>query len=213
MEDPVEYVYGNENCLITQRELGNDTSSFTEALRHVLRQDPDIILIGEMRDTDTAAAALTIAETGHLVLTTGHAPSAAGAVERIIDLFPPFERNLVQSRLSTLLIAILCQVLVPTIDNKGRVAAIEIMLANPAIRNVIREGKIFQIPNIIQTNQQEGMQLLDQALVNLYRQGLISNREVFTFGNDREELERMIKSGLPPTKGREFREPISVKAD
>lgn len=192
VEDPVEYIYANENCLITQRELGNDTQSFTEALRHVLRQDPDVILIGEMRDTETAAAALTIAETGHLVLTTGHAPSAAGAVERIIDLFPAHERNLVQSRLATLLLAVLCQVLVPRADQPGMSVAVEVMLANTAVRNVIREGKIFQIPNIIRTNLQEGMQLLDQALVSLYRQHRINHRDLLAFCNDREEIDRWI---------------------
>lgn len=137
-----KYVYTSKKSNITQRELGGDTHSFVEALRHVLRQDPDVILVGEMRDLETAAAALTIAETGHLVLTTGHAPSTYQAVERVIDLFPPHERSLAQTRLASLLIAILCQALVPRADGAGRVPAIEIMLANPAIRNLIREGEI-----------------------------------------------------------------------
>ncbi|MDD5189498.1 MAG: PilT/PilU family type 4a pilus ATPase [Dehalococcoidales bacterium] len=191
VEDPVEYVYQNENCLITQRELGSDTQSFSEALRHVLRQDPDIILIGEMRDPETAAAALTIAETGHLVLTTGHAPSSSGAIERVVDLFPPHERSLVQSRISTLLVGVLCQTLIPRVDKQGMTAAIEIMLANTAVRNVIRDGKIFQIPNIIRTNQQEGMQLLDHALIKLYRHKVISNQSLYAFCNDRDEIERL----------------------
>jgi twitching motility protein PilT len=192
VEDPVEYVYGSENCIITQRELGTDTQSFVEALRHVLRQDPDIILIGEMRDTDTAAAALTIAETGHLVLTTGHAPSAPGAVERIIDLFPPHERPLVQTRLASLLQAVLCQALVPRADQPGRVVAVEVMLANPAVRNIIREGKIYQLPNVIRTHQHDGMQLLDHALIRLFRDGLINSQNMFAFCNDKDEVERTL---------------------
>jgi twitching motility protein PilT len=191
VEDPIEYVYNNEKCLISQRELGSDTHSFAEALRHVLRQDPDVILIGEMRDTETAAAALTIAETGHLVLTTGHAPSTSGAIERIVDLFPPHERNLVQNRLASLLVAILCQTLIPRADCSGMVAAVEVLLANPAVRNTIREGKIFQLPNIIRTHQQEGMQLLDHALIRLYREAAISRDKLFAIGHDREELERL----------------------
>jgi len=202
VEDPVEYVYTGRNCVITQRELGSDTVSFAEALRHVLRQDPDVILIGEMRDTETAAAALTIAETGHLVLTTGHAPSAPGAIERIIDLFPPHERHLVQTRLASLLAAVLSQALVPRIDRPGRVAAIEVMLANPAVRNIIREGKIYQLPNVIRTHQQEGMQLLDHALVRLYRDGIINGQGLYQFCNDRDEVERIVgKAGNLPGGG------------
>jgi twitching motility protein PilT len=192
VEDPIEYAYQSENCIITQRELGGDTTSFVEALRHVLRQDPDVILIGEMRDTETAAAALTIAETGHLVLTTGHAPSSPGAIERIIDLFPPHERTLVQSRLSTLLQAVFCQALVPRVDKPGRVPAVEVMLANTAVRNIIREGKIYQLPNVIRTHQAEGMQLMDHALVKLYGDGKISSQGLFTYCNNRDEVERTI---------------------
>lgn len=191
IEDPIEYTYNNARCTITQRELGHDTLSFAEALRHVLRQDPDVILVGEMRDLETASAALTVAETGHLVLTTGHAPSASQAVERIINLFPPHERYLAQARLASLLLGILCQALVPKIDGSGRVAAIEVMLANPAVRNLIREGKSFQLPNTIRMNNQNGMELLDQALVRLYRNGFISKEQVFDFCNDREEIAKL----------------------
>ncbi|MBN1643199.1 MAG: PilT/PilU family type 4a pilus ATPase [Dehalococcoidales bacterium] len=194
IEDPVEYVYKNESCIITQRELGSDTRSFAEGLRHVLRQDPDVILIGEMRDTETASAALTIAETGHLVITTGHAPSTSGAIERIIDLFPPHERNLIQSRLASLLIGILCQTLIPRKDRSGMVPAVEVLLANSAVRNLIREGKIYQLSNVIRTNLKEGMQLLDHALVKLYKDILISRESVFAFCNDRDEIERAIGS-------------------
>jgi twitching motility protein PilT len=191
IEDPVEYTYVNLRCTITQRELGSDTLSFAEALRHVLRQDPDVILVGEMRDLETASAALTVAETGHLVLTTGHAPSASQAVERIINIFPPHERYLAQARLASLLLGILCQSLVPKANEEGRVAAIEIMLANAAVRNLIREGKSFQLPNTIRVNTHAGMQLMDQALVNLYHDGVITLESVQEFCNDREEIVRL----------------------
>lgn len=211
VEDPVEYVYNNERCVITQRELGSDTRSFVEALRHVLRQDPDVILIGEMRDTDTASAAMTIAETGHLVLTTGHAPSAPGAIERIIDLFPPHERHLVQTRLASLLVAVLCQALVPRVDKPGRVAAVEVMLANPAVRNIIREGKIYQLANVIRTHQQDGMQLLDHSLIRLFKDGLISTTDLFAFCTDREEVERTVgKIGPLREGGRVAPQPVMV---
>jgi twitching motility protein PilT len=192
IEAPVEYVYTSHKCSIIQRELGGDTHSFVEALRHVLRQDPDVILVGEMRDLETASAALTIAETGHLVLTTGHAPSTYQAVERIIDLFPPHERPLAQTRMASLLIAIMCQALVPKVDGKGRAPAVEIMLANPAVRNLIREGKIHQLPNAIRTHSRIGMQLLDHALVSMHKDGTISTENVYSFCNDREEVEKLI---------------------
>ena len=192
VEDPIEYIYSNDKCTITQRELGSDTLSFAEALRHVLRQDPDIILVGEMRDLETAAAVLTIAETGHLILTTGHAPSASQAIERIIDLFPPHERHLAQSRLASVLLGLLCQALVPKADGSGRVVAVEIMLANPAVRNTIREGRIYQLPNAIVTHARLGMVLLDQALINLYRKGTISSENLFAFCNDAGEVTRLL---------------------
>jgi twitching motility protein PilT len=191
IEDPIEYVYENKRCTITQREIGEDTRTFSDALRHVLRQDPDVILVGEMRDLETASAALTVAETGHLVLTTGHAPSASQAVERIANLFPPHERYLAQSRLASLLLGILCQALVPKVDGSGRVPAVEVMLANPAVRNLIRDGKSFQLPNVIRMNTQNGMELLDQALVRLFRAGLITRERVHEFCNDREEIAKL----------------------
>ena len=191
IEDPIEYTYESNTCTITQRELGHDTLSFAEALRHVLRQDPDVILVGEMRDLETASAALTVAETGHLVLTTGHAPSASQAVERIANMFPPHERHLAQARLASLLLGIFCQALVPKADGSGRVAAIEVMLANSAVRNLIREGKTFQLPNTIRMNTHNGMELLDQALVRLYRSGTITHDMVLDFCNDREEIAKL----------------------
>ena len=200
IEDPIAYTHENKKCTITQRELGNDTRSFAEALRHVLRQDPDVILVGEMRDLETASAALTVAETGHLVLTTGHAPSSSQAVERIANMFPPHERSLAQTRLASLLLGILCQSLVPKADGSGRVAAIEVMLANSATRNLIREGKTFQLPNTIRMNTQQGMELLDQALVRLFRSGVISREMVYDFCNDRDEITRLTGEKEDPKK-------------
>ena len=195
IEDPIEYVYSSLNCVIAQRELGGDTLSFAEALRHVSRQDPDVILVGEMRDLETVATVLTVAETGHLVLTTGHAPSAPQALERIIDLFPPTERHLPQTRLASLLLGVLCQALVPRVDGSGRVAAVEIMLANQPVRNLIREGKLFQLPNVIRTHAQLGMVTLDQSLLNLYQQGVISHENLLAFCNEREEVEKLAGNG------------------
>jgi twitching motility protein PilT len=192
IEDPIEYVYPSIKCAVTQRQLGTDTLSFANALKHILRQDPDVILVGEMRDPETADAVLTVAETGHFILTTGHAPSATQAIERVIDLFPPHQRNLAQVRLASLLVGALCQVLVPRVDGSGRIAAVEIMLGNPAAKNLIREGKIYQLPNVIRTHREMGMISLDEALVGLYLKGIISGRTVLEFCNDRPEVEKLI---------------------
>jgi twitching motility protein PilT len=145
-----------------------------------------------MRDIDTAAAVLTLAETGHLILTTGHAPSTSQAIERIIDMFPPHERYLAQTRLASLLIGVLCQVLVPRASGSGRVAAVEIMLANPPVRNLIREGKIYQLPNVIRTHREIGMISLDEALVDLYLRQLINGEMLLAYCNDRQEVEKLI---------------------
>jgi twitching motility protein PilT len=192
IEDPIEYVHPSVRCAVTQRELGSDTVSFPEALKHILRQDPDVILVGEMRDLETAASVLTLAETGHYIMSTGHAPSATQAIERVIDLFPPHERYMAQTRLASLLIAVICQVLVPRADESGRIAAVEIMLANPPVRNLIREGKIYQLPNVIRTHKEIGMVTLDEALVNLYLRGTISGESLLALCNDRQEVERLI---------------------
>jgi twitching motility protein PilT len=191
IEDPIEFLYRDKKSIISQREVGHDTESFSKALRAALRQDPDVILVGEMRDLETASAALTVAETGHLVLTTGHAPSAYQAVERVTSLFPPHERYLAQARLASLLLGILCQALVPKADGSGRVAAIEVMMANAAVRNLIREGKSFQLPNVIRMNSNNGMELLDQALVRLYRADVITKERVYEFCNDPEEIAKL----------------------
>jgi twitching motility protein PilT len=213
IEDPIEYTYTNINCTITQRELGNDTRSFSEALRHVLRQDPDVILVGEMRDLETASAAITVAETGHLVLTTGHAPSAAQAVERIINMFPPHERNLTLSRLASLLLGILCQALVPKEDGDGRVAAVEVMLANSAVRNLIREGKSYQLPNAIRMHTQQGMETLDQALVRLYQAGYINKEGVMDFCNEPEEINKLIGKDPQWKKDADTYESLNARYD
>jgi twitching motility protein PilT len=192
IEDPIEYVYTSIKCAVSQRQLGTDTLSFNNALRHILRQDPDVILVGEMRDTETADAVLTIAETGHFILTTGHAPSSTQAIERIIDLFPPHQRHLAQSRLASLVVGVLCQVLVPRSDGSGRIAAVEVMLGNPAVKSLIREGKIYQLPNVIRTHREIGMISLDEALVSLYLRGVISGEVLLTVCNDRGEVEKLI---------------------
>ena len=192
VEDPIEYVHNSIKCAVTQRQLGSDTLSFANALKHILRQDPDVILLGEMRDPDTADAVLTLAETGHFILTTGHAPSATQAMERIIDLFPPHQRHLAQTRLASLLVAVLCQVLVPKADGSGRVAAVEIMLGNPPVKALIREGKIYQLPNVIRTHRDIGMITLDEALVSLYLRSVITGESLLDFCNDRKEVEKLI---------------------
>ena len=192
IEDPVEYSHPNLKSFVTQRELGIDTLSFAKALKHALRQDPDVILVGEMRDTETAAAVLTVAETGHLVFTTGHAPSAAQAMERVIDMFPPEQRPLAQVRLASLVIGVLCQALVPRVGGSGRIAAVEIMLGSPAVRNLIREGKIHHLQNIIRTSNQDGMETLDQSLVSLYLRGIITGESLVRFCNDKAEVEDLV---------------------
>ena len=167
VEDPVEFVHSSKNSLINQRELGHDTLSFTAALRSALREDPDVILVGEMRDLETVSLALTAAETGHLVFATLHTGSCTKSIDRVIDMFPKEQQSQVRSMLSESLEAVISQTLLPTKDGKGRVPAVEIMLANAAVRNLIREEKTYQIPSIIQASTKEGMQTKDQSLYNL----------------------------------------------
>jgi twitching motility protein PilT len=202
IEDPIEYIHPSIKCAITQRQLGTDTRSFSQALKHVLRQNPDVIMVGEMRDLDTAAAVLTIAETGHLVLSTSHAPSTYQALERIIDLFPPHERHLAQTRLASLLVGVLCQTLVPRSTSDGRIAAVEIMLANAAVKNLVREGKIYQLPNVIRTSHQEGMTTMDEALVDLYRRDKVGKESVFDYCNDPVEADRLMGGRARPKSAR-----------
>jgi twitching motility protein PilT len=173
IEDPIEFLHKNKQSVVTQREVGTDTKGFSEALRRVLRQDPDVILIGEMRDPETIAAALTAAETGHLVFSTLHTTSAGQTIDRIIDVFPPHQQEQVRSMLSSVLEAIFTQTLLPRTDGKGRVCAQEILIATPAIRNLIREGKVHQMPSVLQASAKYGMQTLDNAL-----RDLVARREV-----------------------------------
>jgi twitching motility protein PilT len=201
IEDPIEYVFSSQKCAISQRQLGTDTLSFAQALKHVLRQNPDVIMVGEMRDIETAAAVLTIAETGHLVLSTGHAPSAYQALERIIDFFPPHERHLAQTRLASLIEGVLCQTLVPRADGSGLIAAVEVMLANTAVRSLIREGKVFQLPNAIRSGHDIGMSSLDESLFELYIDGVITPETVFSQCRDPEEIQTLL-TGRSSKKGR-----------
>ena len=190
IEDPIEFLHRNKRSMISQRELGGDTLSFGAALRHVLRQDPDVILVGEMRDLETMAAAVTAAETGHLVLATLHTPSAPQTIDRIIDSFPAHQQQQIRVQLSTVLEAVLCQTLAPRADGSGRVAAIEVMIATAAVRNLIREGKTFQLPGVIQTGAQYGMRTLDQALASLMMSGAISREEALARCADPQEIGR-----------------------
>ena len=186
IEDPIEFVHYHQNCLISQREIGSHTKSFASALRSALREDPDVILVGEMRDLETISMALTAAETGHLVFSTLHTISAAETIERIIDVFPPHQQNQVRMQLAGTILGIIAQTLLPTLDEKGRVPAIEVMIANPAIRNLIREGKVHQIPSTIQTSKKEGMQSLDQSLKDLVREDKISREEAIKKAIDKK---------------------------
>jgi twitching motility protein PilT len=177
VEDPIEFVHESKKCLINQRELGEQTLSFANALRSALREDPDIILIGEMRDLETIRLALTAAETGHLVFGTLHTSSAAKTIDRIVDVFPAAEKDMTRSMLSESLVAVISQSLIKRKDGSGRIAAHEIMIGNSAIRNLIRENKIAQMYSVIQTSLGQGMQTLDQCLEELVRRNLINNAE------------------------------------
>lgn len=175
VEDPIEYLHKHRMSLVNQREIGNDTLSFANALRSVLRQDPDVILVGEMRDLETISTAITAAETGHLVFSTLHTNDATQAIDRIIDVFPPHQQQQIRVQLAAVLQGIIAQQLLPRIDRQGRIAALEVLLATPAVRNLIREGKTHQIPTVIQTNGKLGMQSMEKAIQDLLRSGVISN--------------------------------------
>jgi twitching motility protein PilT len=192
IEDPIEYLHTHRRSLINQRELGADTRNFAQALRHALRQDPDVILVGEMRDLDTMALAITAAETGHLVFSTVHTNSAAQTVDRIVDVFPPGQQEQIRVQLSNNLEAVLSQQLLPRAGTPGRIAAMEIMIASSAIRNLIREAKAHQITSIIQTSAHLGMQTMDQCLRDLYQRGLITYEEAMGRAMNQEELKKML---------------------
>lgn len=190
--DPIEYLHHDNKCIISQREIGRDTRSFANALKHAMRQDPNVIMVGEMRDLETMAAVLTAAETGHLVLTTLHTLGAAESIDRFIDVFPPHQQQQVRIQLSIVLEGVIYQVLIPRSDNSGRVPAVEVMLALPAIKNLIREAKTYQMMNIIQTGTQYGMQTLNQSLTDLCKRGIITCEQAMTRSIDTEELSEML---------------------
>jgi len=191
IEDPIEFVYHNEKCIIAQRDLGDDFKSFSVALRHTLRQDPDVILVGEMRDLDTIATAITAAETGHLVLSTVHTVNAPQTVDRVVDVFPAHQQEQIRFQLSLVLEGVLSQLLLPRAGGRGRVAAFEIMVATDAIRNLIRDGRTDQIPTYLQTGKQYGMQTMDQALQDLVRLGMVTTEEALMRSTKPDDLRRL----------------------
>ena len=192
IEDPIEYLHSHKKSMVNQRELGTDTDSFTNALRAALREDPDVILVGEMRDLETIAAAITLAETGHLVFATLHTRSAPATIDRIVDVFPAHQQEQIRIQLSTSIEAVVAQQLLPKIGG-GRVAAIEIMVATSALRNLIREGKSYQIYSVIETGQQYGMQAMDRVLSDLHRNGTVTFDEAASRAIDRENFQRLVK--------------------
>lgn len=192
LEDPIEYIYNRKNSIISQREIGKDTKNFKSGLKSVLRQDPDVILIGEIRDEETLATALTAAETGHLVFSTLHTIGAAQTIDRIIDMFQANQQNQIRMQLSSVCEGIISQQLIPNINNEGMVAATEVMVSTSAIKNLIRDSKTHQISNIIQTGSKNGMQLMDQDLVNLFKRRKISKESVINRCIDLEYTKRLI---------------------
>ncbi len=206
IEDPIEYLHAHKNCLVNQREIHADTQSFANALRAALRQDPDVVLIGEMRDLETIESALRIAETGHLTFGTLHTNSAASTINRVVDVFPSHQQPQIRAQLSLVLEGILCQALLPNVSGSGRVMALEILVPNAAIRNLIREDKIHQIYSSMQTGQEKyGMQTFNQALATLYFQKKISLEVALIRSHNSDELQDMINRGaglIQPQAGR-----------
>jgi twitching motility protein PilT len=197
IEDPIEFIHRHQGCMINQREVGADTQSFTAALKYALRQDPDVILVGEMRDLETISAALTIAETGHLVFATLHTNSAAESINRIIDAFPAHQQSQVRAQLSFVLEGVVTQTLIPKARGKGRVVAAEIMMCTPAIRAVIRDEKIHQIYSLMQAGKKHGMQTMNDALQMLYVQGEVTLEEALKRSGDPNELLRAVGEPIP----------------
>ncbi|WP_084780828.1 type IV pilus twitching motility protein PilT [Planobispora rosea] len=192
IEDPIEFLHPHKRCIVNQREVGADTTSFAEALKHALRQDPDIILVGELRDLETTTTALTAAETGHLVLATLHTQSAAQTIDRVIDIFPPHQQQQIRTQLSTALQGVVTQALAPRADGTGRVVVAEVMIATPAIRNLIREGKNHQIPSFMQSGGSGGMIAFDQHLSDRVRSGLVSFEHALDICHSAEEFKRLV---------------------
>ncbi len=194
VEDPIEFVHQSQNCIVNHREVGIHTQSFSAALRGALREDPDIILVGELRDLETISLAVEAASTGHLVFGTLHTTSAAKTVDRVIEVFPSSEQAQIRSTLADGLRAIVAQVLFKRVDKKGRCAALEILIANPAVRNLIRESKTFQLPSMMQTGKKYGMQLLDDAIMELFNKGWISADEAYMKCNDKSKFRPLLKN-------------------
>ncbi len=192
IEDPIEFLHKHQQCIVNQREVGTDTHGFAPALKHVLRQDPDVILVGEMRDLETIGTAITAAETGHLVFATLHTQDAPQTIDRIIDVFPPHQQQQVRVQLATTLQGVVTQQLLQTVDGHARCVASEVLICTPAVRNLIREGKVHQIYSIMQAGGRFGMQTMDQSLANLVKQNKISQQMAYERCHDPEELNRLI---------------------
>ena len=195
LEDPIEYVHDHKRSIVNQREMGTDSKSYADALRAALREDPDVILVGEMRDLETISIAVTAAETGHLVFSTLHTIGSAATIDRIIDVFPLSQQEQIRIQLSTVLQGVISQRLIPNAENNGRVAAFEVMLACPAIQNLIRENKTYQIQSVLQTNRQMGMQTLDNALYDLYVNGKIAKTEAIRYAIEPSAMEKALQTG------------------
>ncbi len=203
IEDPIEFLHGHKKCLVNQREVHNDTHSFPDALRAALREDPDVVLIGEMRDLETIESALRIAETGHLTFATLHTNSAASSINRIIDVFPAHQQSQVRAQLSMVLEGILCQSLLPRADGQGRVLVMEILIPNAAVRNLIREDKVHQIYSAMQSGQDKfGMQTFNQSLFNLYHRGAITLELAMSRSSNTDELQDMVNRATANVKHR-----------
>jgi len=195
IEDPIEFLHRNKGCLFNQREVGSDTQSFKTALRSVLRQDPDVILIGEMRDQETIETALTLAETGHLTFATLHTSDAVQTINRIVDVFPSYQQQQIRTQLSFVLQGIFCQQLLPRANDRGRALACEVLIANPAVRALIREDKAHQIASIIQTGGKIGMRTMNQSLYELYRLNSVSFDDAMSRSTDPDDLKRLFQRG------------------
>lgn len=195
IEDPIEYLHPHKGCLVNQREVGADTKSFKNALKYILRQDPDVVLVGELRDLETIEAALTLSETGHLCLATLHTNSCAQTINRIVDVFPPYQQTQIRAQLSFVLEGVMSQALLPKLGSKGRVMALEVMVPNPAIRNLIREDKVHQIYSQMQVGQDKfGMQTMNQSLYTLFQKRFVSMEEAIGRSSDPDELKQMISN-------------------
>ncbi len=202
IEDPIEFLHWHRNCIVNQREIGTDATSFADGLRAALRQDPDVVLVGEMRDLETIATALTAAETGHLVFATLHTQSAPQTIDRIIDVFPAEQQHQVRIQLASTLQGIVTQNLVPTADGRGRIAALEILVPDDAVRNLIRQGKIEQIYSVMQTGTARGLQTMEQALADLVLRNVITREVAFSRSSKVDQLEGLLERGVTLSAGR-----------